>query len=163
MTAAPSRAHQDIGGDLYYQIHGFFRKHPRLRTYEAPFDVRFPAYPDQPDVDIKDVVQPDVCLCDVARTDDKGCRGAPEWIIEVLSSRTKKKDLQIKRDLYQLHGVPLYWIVHPRKRTVLYLELKDSRYAGDAEARMARGRIEVQQYAGLVIDWDDVFDRLVHD
>ena len=66
------------------------------------------------------MVQPDISvICDTAKLDDKGCRGAPDWIIEVLSPSTVLKDMNTKRDLYQRHGVREYWLIHPAERWLM--------------------------------------------
>ena len=89
--------------------------------FHAPFDVRLPLSPEkQTKGKIDTVVQPDICvICDPSKQDDKGCSGAPDWIIEILSKGTAKKDLNDKFDLYQFVGVKEYWIVHPHDGTVI--------------------------------------------
>jgi len=57
-----------------------------------------------------------------------GCRGAPDWIIKVLSPSTSLRDQRTKRDLYQQHGVKEYWIVHPTDRIVTVYVLENGRY-----------------------------------
>jgi len=82
-------------------------------VYVAPFDVRLPDR-DEADEAVAAVVQPDIAvICDPVKLDDKGCRGAPDWIIAVLSPATVAKDQIQKRALYERHGVREYWLVHP--------------------------------------------------
>jgi len=74
-------------------------------VYYAPFDVRLPEA-DEMDEDVITVVQPDiVVICDEKKLDDKGSRGAPDIIIEILSPSTSAKDMKIKLALYKRHGV----------------------------------------------------------
>jgi len=54
-----------------------------------------------------------VVICDQDKLDDRGCLVAPDLVIEMLSPATAAKDLKIKRELYERHGVKEYWIVHP--------------------------------------------------
>ena len=66
------------------------------------------------DTAVDTVVQPDIAVfCDRSRLDDRGARGAPDWVIEVLSPATASHDQRLKRDLYERHGVTEYWLVHP--------------------------------------------------
>ncbi len=74
-------------------------------VYFAPFDVRLPQA-DEKDEDIDTVVQPDiVVVCNANKLDDKGCRVAPDLIIEILSPFTAPKDMKIKLSLYEKHSV----------------------------------------------------------
>lgn len=62
-------------------------------------------------------------ICDINKLDDQGCNGAPEWIIEMLSPATSKKDFTDKYEIYQFAGVQEYWVVHPHEATVLIYHL----------------------------------------
>jgi Uma2 family endonuclease len=156
MTPAPTPEHQTIAGNLFVQLGPFFRG-KQCRPFIAPFDVRLPKPGDDEGME-KDVVQPDiVVVCDRAKIDKHGCRGAPDWIIEVLSPGTRKKDLTLKRDLYQRNRVPLYWIVSPEDRNFTVLRLDASgQYVSTVHD--GQGRQPVAEYPGLVIDWDWVFE-----
>jgi Uma2 family endonuclease len=71
---------------------------------------------------IHTLVQPDLCVvCDLSKIDIKGCVGAPDWVVEILSPSTAKKDLNEKFELYQRNGVPEYWIIQPHDRTLTVL------------------------------------------
>ena len=101
------------------------------RMYFAPFDVRLPRFVDEPNDDVETVVQPDiVVMCDRSKLDDRGARGAPDWIIEILSPSTAVKDLKIKHELYERHGVRELWFVHPTDRTVMVSVLGTDRAFG---------------------------------
>jgi Uma2 family endonuclease len=158
MSPAPTSRHQRIAANLLTQLTVFFRGKPCC-PYGAPFDVRLPRPGDEDGAE-RDVVQPDITLvCDPAKVDDRGCRGAPDWIIELLSPRTRDKDLTLKRDLYERHRVPMYWIVSPRERSVMVLRLDASgRYAAP-QTLATSGHQPVAEYPGLVIDWDWAFER----
>jgi len=102
-----------------------------LSSFSAPFDVRISLpLQQQTDDKIDTVVQPDISvICDPNKLDAQGCIGAPDWIIEILSPATSKKDLTDKFELYQSAGVQEYWIVHPTDATVLPYKLdKDGKY-----------------------------------
>lgn len=94
MSPAPTRRHQEVAGELFRQTANFLQNHP-CQIYAAPFDVRLPRGGEADDL-IDTVVQPDLSvICDSEKLDKAGCRGAPDWIIEVLSPATAAKD-QVK-------------------------------------------------------------------
>jgi len=62
-------------------------------------------------------------ICDLEKLDDRGCLGAPDWIIEILSPGNNEKELHQKFSLYEENGVREYWIVHPAEETVTVFEL----------------------------------------
>ena len=100
MTPAPSRKHQEILGEIYLQFANCL-KNKSCKVYLAPFDVRLPQGAESEEM-IRTVVQPDLTIvCDHSKLDDKGCLGAPDLAIEILSPHTAAKDLKIKLDLYE--------------------------------------------------------------
>ncbi len=91
MSPAPARMHQRVSSNLMHQVQGFFYKKP-CQVYHAPFDVRLLAKKGNSDAQILTVVQPDLCvICDLSKLDEKGCVGAPDLVIEILSPSTRKK------------------------------------------------------------------------
>jgi Uma2 family endonuclease len=65
------------------------------------------------------VIQPDLCvICDVQKLDERGCNGAPDWIIEILSKGNSKREMKIKYELYQKSGVIEYWLVYPEQQAI---------------------------------------------
>lgn len=120
MSPAPSLDHQRVSWQLNGLLFEYFRKKP-CRAFAAPFDVRL--YDRRKSVvanqDIYTVVQPDLCvICDVEKLDPRGCLGAPDWIIEILSKGNSKKEIQTKFELYRESGVQEYWIVYPFEQAV---------------------------------------------
>ena len=112
MTPAPSTRHQSVLIDLAAQIFEFL-KNKECKVFVAPFDVRLPEA-DENDDEIQTVVQPDiVVICDPEKIDEKGCRGAPDFVIEIISPSTASKDCIQKMELYERHGVAEYWIMDP--------------------------------------------------
>ena len=111
MSPAPSRFHQKISGTLFSKIHHYLEGKP-CEVYHAPFDVRLPEG-NEPEEDIITVVQPDIAIiCDRSKLDDKGCKGSPDLVIEIVSPHTVSKDMKEKLALYEKHGVKEYWIIH---------------------------------------------------
>lgn len=118
VLASPSDTHQDIAGEIYFQLKSYLRG-KQCKVYYAPFDVRlFEQEGDHPrDVDF--VLQPDLLvICDKNKVDRHGVHGAPNLVVEVLSPATARYDKIIKLNLYQQAGVPEYWVVDPVSRSV---------------------------------------------
>ncbi|WP_225892858.1 MULTISPECIES: Uma2 family endonuclease [unclassified Methylomonas] len=115
MPPTPDLAHQDVAGEIYCQATNVLQGKP-CRIFIGPVDVRLPKR-DEADELIASVVQPDVLVvCDPTKLDKRGVRGAPDWVVEVLSPSTASHDQIKKRDLYQRAGVREYWLVHPIDR-----------------------------------------------
>lgn len=118
MLATPSTNHQLISGALFAQLYNFLEG-KKCRVIPAPFAVRlFEKEGDSPE-DVDTVVEPDISVvCDRDKLDGKGCKGAPDMIIEILSPSTHRHDRITKYNLYQRAGVREYWIVEPETQTV---------------------------------------------
>lgn len=158
MSPAPSRRHQEISRDLGVKIANFLTD-KSCEIYFAPFDVRLPET-DEQDKDIKTVVQPDiVVVCDKNKLDDKGCRGAPDLIIEILSPFTAPKDMKIKLSLYEKHGVIEYWIVHPIDNITIVFKLGKNKKYGKPEVYTKEDKIKTAILEGLEIDLYKVFQE----
>jgi len=127
MGPAPLRRHQVFVGELFRQIANTLKGKP-CQPFIAPFDVRLPKS-DQPDAQTDTVVQPDISVvCDPEKLDERGCRGAPDWIIEVISPTTASHDHILKRQVYERSGVREYWLVHPVDRIVTVYRLVAGAY-----------------------------------
>lgn len=124
MSPAPKRVHQKVEGYLHVQLWKHF-ENKACEVYQSPFDVRLIKNRGQSDKEITTVVQPDLSvICDPEKLDDRGCLGAPDLIIEVLSTSTMKKDYNEKFNLYQENGVREYWLANPEAKSlqIFYLE-----------------------------------------
>jgi Uma2 family endonuclease len=118
--SAPSRTHQKISWKLTL-VFGEFMKGHHCDAYAAPFDVRLydRAKSIRADEDIYTVVQPDLCIvCDLDKLDERGCLGAPDLMVEILSPGNAKREMKIKRELYAESGVQEYWVVDPARETL---------------------------------------------
>ncbi len=127
MSPAPLRQHQEISVSLASQFYAYLNNKP-CKVYPAPFDVRLIDKQKQTDdTTIVSVVQPDISVvCDLSKLDAKGCVGAPDLIIEILSPGNNKKEIQDKFRLYEENGVREYWIVYPVYQSVaVYNLVKD--------------------------------------
>lgn len=124
MSPAPAFVHQVVSRNLTGILFTYFEgKKCQLMT--APFDVRLP----DKNGEIYTVVQPDLCIiCDEHKIDEKGCIGAPDLIIEILSPGNSKKEMKNKFQLYQEAGVLEYWIVHPIEKCVWIYILENDKF-----------------------------------
>jgi Uma2 family endonuclease len=149
---APSPYHQGIVGQLYHQI-AIVLEGKSCRAYVAPFDVRLPKF-GEPDGEIDTVVQPDVLIvCDRKRLDERGLRGAPDWVAEVLSPSTARHDQGIKLAAYERAGVPEVWLINPTEHELTIYRIHDGRYAHPVILAL-RGRTSITVVPGIDIDWD---------
>ena len=113
MMAPPSRLHQELVGELFTVIRNYIGKNGgSCKAYIAPFAVFL-------NENEKNYVEPDISvICDINKLNDKGCQGAPDWIIEIVSPSSQRMDYQIKLFKYRTAGVKEYWIVNPDTYTV---------------------------------------------
>lgn len=156
MTPAPSRLHSDISNALERMLWMYFEGKP-CQLYHAPFDVRL-SKGGEPDDEVDTVVQPDILVvCDRKKLDDKGCRGAPDFVIEILSPSNASKDAIKKRDLYEKHGVKEFWLVDPSHRMVTAYSLKANGDFGKPELCCDEDKVKIKIFPGLEIDLAKIF------
>ncbi|MCX6582083.1 MAG: Uma2 family endonuclease [Candidatus Aminicenantes bacterium] len=156
MTPTPNRYHQDISGTLLTEIAQFL-KDKKCQVYAAPFDIRFPEANQNEDETLT-VVQPDISvICDRSKLDSKGCKGAPDWIIEILSPATSKKDRVIKFYTYERFGVKEYWLVSPDDKTVEVFILGENGKYGRPEYYTEEKIIPCFTLEGLSINLAEIF------
>lgn len=142
--APPNRMHQEIVSQLTKVIGQYIDKNNgQCKIYPAPFAVFL-------NDDDRNYVEPDISvICDKNKLDDKGCNGAPDWIVEVVSPSTKRIDYGIKLFKYRTAGVREYWIINPLTNSVNVFDLendeKSDQYTFDDD-------IEVCIYENLIIN-----------
>ncbi|SMD46103.1 Endonuclease, Uma2 family (restriction endonuclease fold) [Aquiflexum balticum DSM 16537] len=137
-AAAPRRIHQKLAGNLHTELN-LFLKGKKCEAYIAPFDVRLPVSSKKDDK-VHTVVQPDICvICDPEKLDERGCIGAPDLVVEVLSPGNKQLELQHKYEVYEESGVKEYWLLDPEGQTLLIYTLKVGKY--EASRLMTSGDI----------------------
>lgn len=150
---SPSRLHQEIVVELCRQISTSIDRKAG-RTYVAPFDVRLPKDDAAGDEQIDTVVQPDVLIvCDPQKLDDRGMRGAPDWVAEVLSPSTANYDRTIKLSAYKRARVPEIWLIDPIDRTVTIHRIAARQYA-QAIVLELKGQTGITAVPRVSIDWD---------
>lgn len=148
MMAPPMRIHQKISHKLSYSIEAYIQKNNgNCEVYPAPFAVYL-------NKDNKTYVEPDISvICDKSKLTEKGCNGAPDWVIEVVSPSSEKMDTFTKLHKYKTSGVREYWIVHPEEKKILVYFFEK----GIIEVYDFGDKIPVNIYNGdLVIDTTNI-------
>ena len=152
MMASPSRNHQEVGAWLFNQIYNFIhRKKGKCKVYYSSFAVF-------PKMDDKNYVEPDITVvCDREKLDERGCNGAPEWVIEIVSPSSVKMDYERKRKLYQESGVEEYWIVDPEKEQVSVYRFQEN---DQVKEYSCEDMVHVGIYEDLRIDLKELKEEL---
>ncbi len=161
MMAPPSTRHQLISGELFRQLANFLEG-KKCRVFHAPFGVRlFEEKNDKPE-NIQTVFEPDISvICDLNKLDKYGCKGAPDFIIEILSPSTQKHDRIIKLQQYQHAGVKEYWIVSPEDETVqIFLLDNTQNILFPVELYEKNDIAKVNVLEGCFIELKKVFDNI---
>ncbi len=151
--ASPSASHQLIAGEIYRTISSYIREQKGACVpFIAPYDVQL-------DCDDKTILEPDVFIvCDRSKIHNARCFGAPDFIIEVLSPSTRKKDLFIKLNKYQNAGVREYWAIDLRKRLIYVYEFNKEEFM---TTYTFEDKVPVGLYGGsLLIDFADIADYI---
>ena len=161
--AAPFRNHAQFISEFFIETGSFIkRRKGKCKIYTAPFDVRLPLNGSTEDDKIYNVVQPDICVvCDPSKLDERGCIGAPDLIVEVISPSTAKRDLNEKHNLYEDAGVREYWVVYPKDKAVtVFLLQENKRFDSGTTYQIIdeKTRIPVYTLKGLIIDLNELFE-----
>ena len=161
-------APRDIHVEVCYNITGNLwsilkKNNGRCKVRPAPFDVRFPKNGETANDKIYNVVQPDICVvCDPAKLDERGCIGAPDLVVEVISPSTGKRDLNEKYFLYEAAGVREYWVVYPEDKAVtVFLLQDDGKFDDGTTYQLIDGKVQVPVHTleGLMIDLEEIFEK----
>ena len=147
--AAPSRTHQRILSDLHITIGQYIRsKGGSCEVYPAPFAVKLFE-------DDKTIVEPDISvICDPNKLTDKGCTGAPDWIIEIVSPGNPAHDYVRKLNLYLDAGVREYWIVDPMQGNIYVYHLVEEQFK--MTSYTFQDEIKAGIYDDLCIDFKEL-------
>jgi Uma2 family endonuclease len=152
----PATLHQQISMNLGFKLHGFLRGKP-CKVFAAPFDVRLP----QQSLDekaIHTVVQPDLCvICDSSKIDTKGCIGAPDIVVEILSPGNNRKELKNKFEVYEEAGVKEYWIIHSVEKTLFKYVLDEHGRFQSTHLLTLGDMVMTSILPGLELSLDEVF------
>lgn len=155
MSPAPSRRHQKVLRNVNRVFDKYFYGQ-KCELFFAPFDVRLQRH-NTKDEEVFTVVQPDLCvICDEEKLDDRGCVGAPDLIIEILSPGNSKREMKDKFDLYEESGVREYWIVDPNTESVFVNLLENGKYT--IKKPILDDVVRSYIFPNLEIHTDDIFN-----
>jgi Uma2 family endonuclease len=154
--AAPNTKHMIVGKNLFLRMGSYLENHACF-VFIAPFDVRLPVKNRKKDDEITTVVQPDLgIVCDASKIDERGCCGAPDLVVEILSPGNSQKEVQLKFELYEEAGVKEYWIINPvEENIVVFILNEEGKFGG---GKMYAGKtISPHFIKDLKIDVRDIF------
>lgn len=143
--SSPRTVHQDIASIIHMALYEYIRDQKKpCKVFEAPVDVQL-------DCDDKTMVEPDVLVvCDRAKIRGFGIYGAPDFVLEILSRSTRKKDMTIKLHKYLEAGVREYWIIDPQKEILITYDFSDEEFVpcvyplkGCAPVAITGGELEI--------------------
>ncbi|GGI25007.1 Uma2 family endonuclease [Pedobacter mendelii] len=159
MSPAPSRVHQEIAMNLLKPFLNFLDG-KLFKVYSAPFDVRFPKESKE-DAAVFTVLQPDICVvCDKSKLDYRGCIGAPDIVVEILSPGNTKMELLNKYKVYEEFGVKEYWVVSQGDQSILIYTLNDFGKFQPSKIFTLSEKITSTVLPGFELALDDVFADL---
>jgi Uma2 family endonuclease len=145
--ASPNRRHQSISGEMYFRIKDYIQsKGGDCKVYFAPFAVFI-------NKDNKNYVEPDISvICNPDKLNDKGCNGAPDWIVEIVSPGSRNMDYLVKLLKYQSSGVREYWIVDPMSERISVYKFEHD----EMDVFTFNDKIKVGIYEDLEIDFSTI-------
>lgn len=170
MSPAPSTKHQTISFKISFKF-GVYLEYTASKIFSAPFDVRLAVSEDiaiskkyknkakkLPDGKIMTVVQPDICvICDDSKLDERGCVGAPDLVVEILSPGNTQREMKDKFEIYQEAGVLEYWLVEPNDEFVIVYQLDKGIYIGSKP--FTRDETVISKVLkGLTVAVNDIFN-----
>jgi Uma2 family endonuclease len=160
MSPAPGSIHQRLAHRISLKL-GNYLIGKSCEIFFAPFDVRL-SRRSANEKEILTVVQPDICvICDNKKVDDKGCLGAPDIVVEILSPGNNKKELQNKYEVYEESGVLEYWIIHPLEKTFLKYTLVDNSFKASKLLTLGE-EVTTPILPGFSLNLDELFADTNH-
>ncbi|SOY32441.1 hypothetical protein AMURIS_05200 [Acetatifactor muris] len=153
MMASPALSHQDILIWLSVEIFNYIKSHKgKCRVVPAPFGVFIRK-------DDRNYFEPDISvICDRDRLDERGCHGAPDWVVEIVSPSSRRMDYRLKLPVYKETGVREYWIVDYARRQVSVYLLQES---DTPRVYSFTDTIPVAIYGDFAIDFSQLLDYLI--
>jgi len=154
--AAPSVKHQRIS-IRFSRLLANALWQTSCQVFAAPFDVRLTRMRD--DKEVKTVVQPDLCvICDPSKLDERGCNGAPDLIVEILSPGNSRTEMKDKFELYQEAGVLEYWVVSPIEKTIQVWTLDEQGIYFSRQPKVEGDTVTTPIVPNLAVDVTEVFE-----
>ena len=147
MMASPSTIHQRLVMALSNRIYNYIdSKQGSCEVFPSPFAVFLNA-------DNEIYLEPDISvICDKSKITDEGCKGAPDWVIEIVSQSSKRMDYYIKLFRYRTAGVKEYWVVDPEKNHVIVYDFEHDEVMDYTFSDKVKAGI----YEGLEIDFSEI-------
>lgn len=147
MAPTPSYTHQKLSLKISNKIDTYITEHKgKCEVLAAPFAVFL-------NKDDRNYVEPDISvICDPNKLNDKGCNGAPDWIIEIVSPSSKRMDYSTKLFKYRTAGVREYWIVDPAKDRIMVWNFEND----DSEDYTFKDKVKAGIYPDLYIDFAEI-------
>ena len=156
MSPAPSSAHQRISRKILVALDVFLYGKP-CEVFNAPFDVRL-TKKSKSNQEVQTVVQPDICvICDRSKIDERGCLGAPDIVVEIISPGNNKTELKNKYEVYKESGVQEYWIVSPQDKTFMKYTLNQEGVYVASRLMPSEDEVTTPILPGFVLNLEDVF------
>uniref|UniRef100_A0A7C5V2Q0 Uma2 family endonuclease n=1 Tax=Caldicellulosiruptor owensensis TaxID=55205 RepID=A0A7C5V2Q0_9FIRM len=161
MSPAPSRVHQKIVSELTITIGSYLRQNKKpCEIYTAPFDVVL-IEEGHDEKQATNVVQPDISIiCDKKKLTERGCVGAPEMVIEVVSENNPAHDYIRKLNLYTQFGVKEYWIVNPYEQNIFVYVYRPETGYSYPKVYTFNDKIKVSLFEDLMIDFSQIKEVL---
>lgn len=170
MAPAPDDKHQKISANINIDIGSFLRK-GKCQIRHAPYDVRLNIPAETKiskkrrksakiisEAEIQTVVQPDISvICDLSKIDRRGCNGAPDLVVEILSDGNNQVDLVEKFAIYQSAGVSEYWIIHPYEQTLIICNLNEKGKYVNSKPLVPGEKIHSKVLKDLDLDVEKIF------
>ncbi len=155
--SAPNTRHQQISINIGTSFHSFLKSR-KCQAFLAPFDVRLPVKNKKKDDEVTTVVQPDICIiCDETKLDSRGCCGAPDLVVEILSPGNSKKEIRLKHELYEEAGVKEYWIVNPEEENIVVFILNEEEKLSGLKMYASGDTIQSIAVPGLNVNLTEIF------
>lgn len=147
MAPTPSRTHQKLSLKISSKIDTYITEHNgKCEVVAAPFAIFL-------NKDEFNYVEPDISvICDQSKLNDKGCNGAPDWVIEIVSPSSKRMDYSTKLFKYRTAGVREYWIVDPAKDRTMVWNFEND----DSEEYSFKDKVKAGIYPDLYIDFAEI-------
>lgn len=130
-----------------------YADYKQWKVIAAPYDVRLFYEEDESD---DTVVQPDiVVVCDEKKRGYEGCRGAPDFVVEILSPSNTVIEMRHKLDLYREAGVREYWLADPENNELAVYRLEEG--TSVPVIYEASAIVEAAIFPGLLIPLEEIF------
>lgn len=156
LQAAPSRIHQEILSEMHRQIANYLID-KNCKVYPVPFAVILDM---EEEGDIKNVVEPDITIvCDEEKLEDRGCKGSPDMVVEIISPSTARRDKIEKFNLYEEAGIQEYWIIEPEEKILTVFTLQANQRYGRPNLYSEDDHAPVTIFDDLKINLNTVFSQ----